>query len=393
MKVLVLGCGEMGETAIQDLYEFGPFDEIVVGTRSVAHARGVLGRLNGRPVRVSAEEIDVKSEAALAGLMAGSAVVVNCAGPNYQNEVPVARAALRAKVNLVDINDDYETTYEMLALDGEAKAAGIAVLLGLGASPGVNNVLVRAAADQLETVDEIHTAWVMSATDPGGPALSKHLIHSLSGRALTFQDGEMIEVQSFVDGRERIAFPAPVGEQDVFHIGHPEPITLARTFPDIRYADDKATFVPAAVNDLIVDLGRLVRESPEPLRVDGRLVDPMEFAAHYLQRRCRGARVPKDGALRVEVLGQRDGRPRRVVFSTAGRLTQGTGIPAAVGAAMLATGRIESTGVLCPEAAIEAHEFLYELFTRRDVAKLNGWAEDVPQGVSRAAAERVNVRV
>ena len=112
MKVLVLGCGEMGETAIQDLYEFGPFHEIVVGTRSVAHAREVLGRLSGRPVRVSAEEVDVKNEGALAGLMAGSAVVVNCAGPNYQNEVPVARAALRAKVNLVDINDDYETTYE-----------------------------------------------------------------------------------------------------------------------------------------------------------------------------------------------------------------------------------------------------------------------------------------
>jgi hypothetical protein len=46
---------------------------------------------------------------------------------------------------------------------------------------------------------------------------------------------------------------------------------------------------------------------------------------------------------------------------------------------MLATGRIEGTGVLCPEAAIDAHEFLYELFTRRDVAKLNGWAEDVPE--------------
>jgi saccharopine dehydrogenase-like NADP-dependent oxidoreductase len=390
MRVLVLGCGEMGESAVQDLYEFGPFDEIVVGTRSVARAREVLGRLSGRSVRTSAEEVDVKNEAAVAGLMAGSAVVVNCAGPNYQNEVPVARAALRAKVNLVDINDDYETTYEMLALDAEARAAGIAILLGLGASPGVNNVLVRAAADQLDAVEEIHTAWVMSATDPGGPALSKHLIYSLSGRALTFRDGTMVEVQSFVDGRERIAFPEPVGEVDVFHIGHPEPITLARTFPGVRYADDKATFLPASINDLIVDLGRLVRESPEPILLDGRLVDPMDFAAAYFQRRCRRLSVPKDGALRVEVLGWRDGRRRRAVFSTAGRISQGTGIPAAVGAVMVATGRLEGTGVLCPEAAIDAHEFLYELFTRRDVAKLNGWAEDVPE-TERRAAERVNV--
>jgi saccharopine dehydrogenase (NAD+, L-lysine-forming) len=379
MKVLVLGCGEMGETAVQDLFEFGPFDEIVVGTRSVARARDVLGRLGGRPIRTSAEEIDVQDEAAVAGLMAGSAVVVNCVGPNYQHEVRVARAALRARVNLVDINDDYEATWEMLALDDAARAAGIAIVLGLGASPGVNNVLVRAAANELDVVDEIHTAWVMSAADPGGPALSKHLIHSLSGRAFTWREGRMLEVRSFADGRERIAFPEPVGELDVFHIGHPEPITLARTFPGVHYADDKATFRPASINDLIVRLGRLVRESPEPLLLDGRPVPPMEFAAAYLQRECRRQDVSRDGALRVEVLGRRDGRRRRVVFSTAGRITHGTGIPAAVGAVMLATGRIEGTGVLCPEAAIDAHEFLYELFTRRDVAKLNGWAEDVPE--------------
>ena len=390
MKVLVLGCGEMGETAVEDLYQFGPFDEIVVGTRSVARAREVLARLRGRAVRTSAEAIDVQDEAAVAGLMAGSAVAVNCAGPNYQHEVRVARAALRAKVNLVDINDDYETTFEMLALDEEARAAGVAIVLGLGASPGVTNVLVRAAADQLDVVDEIHTAWVMSAADPGGPALSKHLIHSLSGRALTFRDGRMVEVRSFVDGRERIAFPEPVGEMDVFHIGHPEPITLARTFPGIRYADDKATFRPASINELIVQLGRLVRESPEPLLLDGRLVDPMEFAAASLQRRSRGQDVSRDGALRVEVLGRRDGRARRIVLSTAGRITHGTGIPAAVGAAMLAKGRIEGAGVLCPEAAIEAHEFLYELFTRRDVAKLNGWAEDVPEEEAREAGDRAS---
>jgi saccharopine dehydrogenase-like NADP-dependent oxidoreductase len=116
----------------------------------------------------------------------------------------------------------------------------------------------------------------------------------------------------------------------------------------------------------------------------------MEFAAASLQRRCRSRDVSRDGALRVEVLGRRDGRARRVVFSTAGRITHGTGIPAAVGAVMLATGRIEGAGVLCPEAAIEAHEFLYELFTRRDVAKLNGWAEDVPEKEAREAAERAN---
>jgi saccharopine dehydrogenase-like NADP-dependent oxidoreductase len=105
----------------------------------------------------------------------------------------------------------------------------------------------------------------------------------------------------------------------------------------------------------------------------------MDFAAAYLQRRSRAAGVSNIGALRVEVVGRRRGRRRRAVFSSAGRLAQGTGIPASIGAAMLAGGKVEGAGVLCPEAAIDAHEFLYEVFTRRDVAKLNGWMEDAPE--------------
>ncbi len=72
----------------------------------------------------------------------------------------------------MDVNDEYETTPEMLALDGEAKRVGITVILGLGGAPGVDNVLVKAAADQLDSVDEIHTAWLMSAAERRGSGRS-----------------------------------------------------------------------------------------------------------------------------------------------------------------------------------------------------------------------------
>ena len=35
------------------------------------------------------------------------------------------------------------------------------MILGMGASPGVNNILVRAAAEQLDTMEKIHITWVM----------------------------------------------------------------------------------------------------------------------------------------------------------------------------------------------------------------------------------------
>jgi saccharopine dehydrogenase-like NADP-dependent oxidoreductase len=43
---------------------------------------------------------------------------------------------------------------------------------------------------------------------------------------------------------------------------------------------------------------------------------------------------------------------------------------------MVAQGKIAGVGVLAPEACIEPDEFLYELFQRRTVGKLNGWVEE-----------------
>ncbi len=377
MRALVLGCGEMGEVAARDLHRHGELDTIRVATRTPERARGLLSDLAGRPALEFAG-VDAGDEDAVLQLMRGCEVAVNCVGPNYKYELPVARAAIRARVPLVDINDDHETTLSMLELDERARAAGIVVVLGLGASPGVNNVLVRAAANQLEEVDEIHTSWIMSAADPGGLALSYHLLHSLSGRALTWRDGRMLEAASFVDGCEAIDFPEPVGRLDVFHVGHPEPITLARAFPRARVVDDKASFQPPLVNDVIRSLGRMVHEAPGLVPCGGSLVDPMDFAAAYLRIYCKSLRgVGADGALRVEVIGRLRGKRRRVVFACAGRLGQGTGVPASIGALMILHGKVPKTGVLPPEDCIEPEEFLYELFNRRNLAQLLGWAEDL----------------
>jgi saccharopine dehydrogenase (NAD+, L-lysine-forming) len=305
--------------------------------------------------------------------------VVNCIGPNYKYEVRIAQAAIDAGVSLIDINDDTEATLQMLELDTAARNAGIVIVLGLGASPGVNNVLVRAATDQLDHVEEIHTAWVMAGSDPGGLALSYHLLHSLSGRALTVVNGQLVEVESFVDGRERIDFPEPVGPLDVFHVGHPEPITLLRTYPSVLIADDKASFNAPFVNTWIRQLGAMAREAPSPVCVDGRLVDPMDFAAAYLHQRCKSlVDVPKEGALRVHVRGRKGRRRRDVFFSSAGRIAVGTGVPASIGASMLVEGGIRGKGVLPPEACVDATEFLYQITTRRNVAKLNGWSTEEP---------------
>jgi saccharopine dehydrogenase (NAD+, L-lysine-forming) len=377
MRACVLGCGEIGEETVTDLYEHGTFDEIIVATRTPSRAEELINRLHGRNVVMRVARVDAADVPAVASLMSGCSVAVNCAGPNYKYEVPVALAAIAAGVNLVDVNDEYEVTFEMLDLHARACTAGILIVMGLGGSPGIDNVLVRAAVNQLDVVEEIHTAWVMSGADPGGLALAYHLLYSLSGRALTYENGELREVRSFVDGREMRSFPEPVGDMEVFHIGHPEPITFSRTFPAVRCADNKATFNPAWVNHLICQLGSVARDGNRKLSVSQSEPDAMDIAATALHGVCKHLNgVPPEAALRVDVAGWKRQKRRRIVFSSAGRLAKATGIPAAIGAIMLSQGKILHKGVLPPEACIEPDEFLYEMIDRRNVAQLNGWIED-----------------
>jgi len=368
LKVLVLGSGEMGQVAIDDLVRHGVFQKVTVGTRHPDRAEAFLDTLPTSSVRTAAVQVDVLDREALIPLMRAHDVVCNLAGPNFRNAVAVVRAAIAAGVPLVDVSDDWEATLTILDLHDEAVKAGITVIVGLGASPGVTNILAREGANKLDRVDEVHTSWIMRGSDAGGPALAEHLLYSLPHRAFVFQNGHMDEVRPFVDGRETIDYPE-LGPVEVMHIGHPEPFTLSRFIEGVRYVDDKATFLPVTVNDMIVQLGSVARSS-SPLTVEGLVVDPMTHAASELYRTCKGMTdVPKTGALRTEVRGELEGRPTRIVYSAAGRIGIGTGATAAIGAALLAIGKIERCGVFPPEACLDPEWFLAAV-AMRDIGEV-----------------------
>lgn len=382
MRALILGCGKMAQAAIVDLVTQGVFQRMTIASRRPERAEGFLATLPPHRVRLETVAIDVLDLPALVRLMKGHEVVCNLAGPNYQNAVAIARAAIAAAVPLVDVTDDWAATLDLLDLDADAKRAGIPVIIGLGASPGITNVMARYGADQLDHVEEVRTSWIMRGSDMGGLALSKHLLFNNAHRAFVFRNGTMDEVRPFIDGAEVIDYPV-LGPVEVRHIGHPEPFTLSRFIPGIRYADDKATFLPVEVNAMIVELGRVAR-SGHPVVVEGVPIDPMDFAANFLHQACaRLVDVPQTGALRTEVRGERDGRPVRLVYSAAGRITIGTGVPASIGAMMLAIRKVATPGVHPPEACIDPEWFLAAIDQRHlgEIEEtVHDWDRDPPPG-------------
>jgi saccharopine dehydrogenase (NAD+, L-lysine-forming) len=67
------------------------------------------------------------------------------------------------------------------------------------------------------------------------------------------------------------------------------------------------------------------------------------------------------GCLKIVVKGSKEGQKSTYIFSMSSKrqgMGEGTGVPAALGAMLMGTGRIKEKGVLPPEACINPMELL-----------------------------------
>ncbi|WP_280232759.1 saccharopine dehydrogenase family protein [Nocardia cyriacigeorgica] len=347
MRVTVVGgAGAMGRKAVETLTSFDEITEVKVLDRDVSALSLIdLGENELRkltPVVVDALADDLVPH------LEGSAVVVSTLGPFTIFGERVLGAAVDARIDYVDINDDWEPTLAALEWDERARAAGITALIGMGASPGVSNVLAARAAAELDTVHELYTGWLVAGTEsePGGarPAAALlHLVHECTGKVQVLKDS----VPSLVTPLEpmRLHYPG-LGEIDVRTIGHPETITLPRRFPELRQCYNVMSgptwwFDGIAPIMAAVDAGT-VSAHDAALRIE----DGIERPANTVRTR----RTPNLWAL---AHGELDGRPTRAAVSmqrwSGGRMAGATAIPAAMAARMLLRGHIARPGVNAPE--------------------------------------------
>lgn len=369
MRMLALGCGAMGKIAINDLMKFGDnFSEIIVGDYNIEMTEKFLEKLKDK--RLKAQFVNVEDFDNLVKLMKKVDVVLSCVGPFYKYGLNIVKAAIEAKVNLVDICDDYDVTQKVLELDKKAKDSNITIITGLGASPGTTNILAKLGTTMLDETEEIKISLVQSASDPEcGAAVIYHIFHSMYGDVLTFCDSRYINVKAFADGCEVVEFLEPIGSFEVFHIGHPEPITLPKYIEGLKKVSCRLNLNPKEVKDIVVTLGNLGVLQDVKIKINENLITPQDFFVKWmigLINSDRYSDVPYDGAIKVEVVGKKDNNFTKITFEGTGRMNEGTGIPVSIGAIMLAKGQVKEKGVYPPEAVIEPMKFIEEL-TKREM--------------------------
>ncbi|HRY10803.1 MAG: SDR family NAD(P)-dependent oxidoreductase [Actinobacteria bacterium] len=376
-RIVVLGgCGGIGSVASRALAAAG--EDVVVADLDQQRAGELADEIGADSMAC-----DASSAQSLRLAMNGADVVVNCVGPFYRFGPPILAAAIDAGVDYVDVCDDLAPTRLMLDLDATARAAGVTALLGMGNSPGIANVFVRLCAEQLldevETVDIMH---VHGGEPEEGAGVLKHRIHAMVNPVPLYVDGEFREVRQLeADGQAFVReFDfRDVGRMPVFPYPHPETITLPRHFPGLRRATNLGVIFPLPYFERTQDLVRVGACSDEPLSVGGVEVTPLDVSVALLQRQrptflqAAGVTGPA-GCLAVEVGGRKGSERHRYVFQLSSRAAgagEGTGIPAAVGALLMAGGKVAGPGVVPPEAGVRPMDFLplaFDLMARLNVS-------------------------
>jgi len=134
---------------------------VTVAGRSLAKAEKFARTLG----HVQARYLDVHYKASLDEALADVQLVVSCAP---MDEPTLLRAAIARGCDYLDIGERTAFLEHARALHGDARAAGVTAVIGMGLMPGIVNVMARAAVERLGGTERLETALLLSADDEFG---------------------------------------------------------------------------------------------------------------------------------------------------------------------------------------------------------------------------------
>ncbi len=372
MKILVLGAGRMGHGAVYDLVHNSPgVESVTVADFDLKKAEYVSEQIG--PAKVAPHHLDAANYADSAALMRGHDAAISCV--NYWYNASLSRAAIETRVNFCDLGGNNYVVDEQLALDEEARAAGINIIPDCGLAPGMVSVLAMHGAGRFDAVEEIHIRVGGLPQDPQ-PPLDYQLVFSVEGlineyieAARVIRDGKIAEVQSMTE-LECLSFEGFPPLEAFQTSGGTS--TLPDTFlgkireldyKTIRYAGHCEKF------KTMIDLG-LCRS--DEMEVDSLKIKPRRVFGELLQKN-----LPADGPdyvlVRLEFAGTKDGRKQTLRYDIVDKHDEQTGLsammrttafPASIIAQMAARGEVLRRGATPQEKAIQPDKFVAELARR-----------------------------
>jgi lysine 6-dehydrogenase len=302
---------------------------------------------------------------------------------NYWYNLELSKAAIETKTNFCDLGGNNYIVDEQLALDTEAKNAGINIIPDCGLAPGMVSILAMHGANRFDVIQEIHIRVGGLPQNPK-PPLDYQLVFSVEGlineyveKARVIRDGKVKEIESMTE-LENLAFENFPALEAFQTSGGTS--TLPETFlgkikeldyKTIRYAGHCDKF------KTMIDLGLC---SSEELGIENAKIKPRKILGELLQRNLP-ADEPDYVLVRLEFVGKTNGETKHLRYDIVDQFDKTTGLsammrttafPASIIAQMIAKGDVKMRGSTPQEEAIDTEKFVSEL-ERRNISIQESW--------------------
>lgn len=403
MKVVVFGAsGKVGAAMAWDLVKFNKdVDQVgIVGRR-----REALEATKAwiKSDKIVCHPVDVGSKDSLKQAMKGYDVGI-VSMPERRTSYKVVEAAIEAKLNIVDVLEEYHRRPDLYETEGlelkpgmsipdygewlhtRAAENGVTFMSGIGFAPGLSNITV---GEGIRKLDKADVAFARVGGIPAKEAAAKHPLRYMITWAFShvlreymvklqiIKSGTIVDVNAMSD-YERFRFNKFGKDEEIECFVTPGMPSFIYTRPYLKEFAEKTCRWPGhwqAVQTL-KECGLL---NLEPVDVRGAKVVPREALLASIEPRLRANKGETDVCVMYNtVIGTKAGKKTKIEYfmwdeadKTNGisSMARVTGFSAAIGAVHVGRGQITGKGIVAPEDCYDSalyKEFIAEL-ERRNV--------------------------
>jgi saccharopine dehydrogenase-like NADP-dependent oxidoreductase len=277
-------------------------------------------------------------------------------------------------VNGLDLSSDDP----QFALHDEAVKKDMIFIPGVGATPGITNMMVRRAGEVLDRLDEVEIYFAAFRCLAPAPGLLETTLWEFKPgsdeREEVYFEGGQWHSTPPLSGEVPIQFHEHIGVQTVYYVPHDEAYSLPISYPSLSRAAVRGCFPPHVMRVM----GALLEAkllTDQQFAFNGSYLPAIEVIRKLLLNNPFSKENPVWGyGLVVEVLGVRKGRrvkctyqnhhPPQEDWGGESAYFKNVGIPLSIGAQLIATGQATSKGVCPPEIALPTAPFFDALAKR-----------------------------
>jgi lysine 6-dehydrogenase len=371
VKVLVLGgAGAVCKETTRDLAIYSDFENITIADNNIRAVDKLLSEIGDE--RLTPLYFDADQAGSQLELISDFDIVIN--GLPYKYDYVINKLCVEAGVNGLDLSSS-DPQFE---LHGQAVDKHILFVPGMGATPGITNMMVRRASEVLDTVDEVDVFFAAFRCLAPSPGLLQTTLWEFNpeeeDRSEVFYENGKWHAAPPLSGEIAVRFHDQIGIQKVYYVPHDESYTLPRSFSGLRRVAVRGCF-PPHVMSLMGSLMQSGMLSSKDVNLRGMKIPSIEIINAILLQNPFSKENPVWAyGLVVEVSGTRDQRLVKCVYRShhppaekwggESAYYKNVGIPLSIGAQLIASGKAMEKGVLPPEKAFPTDLFFNALAVR-----------------------------